>query len=215
MELIFSENGDILSAFDQEGVSVLWDMVTGARLRRTQCQNFGHYLNLIDAEVTEDGRLTAVACNDAYVVQPRDRLDTDTILHTLAEGLGGATGVAFNPEGTILATSTDEGAVTLWDMETGKERLTLADRLVPQGRDEIDFQGGFGLPSNAKNMSISGVDFSPDGRYLAAAGSDGTVHVYIMSLEELMEIARSRLSRDFTQEECRTYLSLDKCVEES
>ncbi len=39
-----------------------------------------------------------------------------------------------------------------------------------------------------------------------AAGSDGTVNVYTVSVEELMEVARSQLSRGFTDEECRTYL---------
>jgi hypothetical protein len=37
---------------------------------------------------------------------------------------------------------------------------------------------------------------------------DETISVYISSIEELMEVARSRLSRGFTREECRTYLSL-------
>jgi len=75
--------------------------------------------------------------------------------------------------------------------EASEERLTFADRGSP----------------------LNGVDISQDGRYLAAAASDGTISVYIMSIEELMEVARSRLSRDFTQEECRTYLFLDSCPE--
>ena len=44
---------------------------------------------------------------------------------------------------------------------------------------------------------------------------DETISVYIMSIEELMEAGRSRLSRGFTIEECRNYLSLDSCPEES
>jgi hypothetical protein len=79
------------------------------------------------------------------------------------------------------------------ESEAGGERLTLLDQ----------------------GLSLSGEDASLDGRYLAAAGSDGTISVYIMSIEELMEVARSRLSREFTQEECRTYLSLDNCPEAS
>jgi len=96
-------------------------------------------------------------------------------------------------------------------METGKERLVLADQELPLEGIEVDFQGRFGYPSNVYNRPIGGVDFSPDGRYLAAAGSDGTIMVYILSIEELMTMARSRLSRGFTLEECRTYLPLDSC----
>jgi WD40 repeat protein len=212
MELIFTANGEVLSSIDQAGLSVLWDFATGDRLRTTGCQN----RNLIDAEVTADGRLTALACNDVFVVQPQDPLDTETILWPLAaDGRGQASGVAFNPEGTILATSSSLGQIKLWDMETGEERLTLLDQELPQDRSEIEFQGRLGLPLNVFNRPMNGVDFSPDGRYLAAAGSDGTIIVYIMSLEELMEVARSQLSRGFTTAECQTYLSLDSCPEES
>jgi hypothetical protein len=49
---------------------------------------------------------------------------------------------------------------------------------------------------------------------VATAGSDGAISVYIVSVEELMEVARSRLSRDFTEGECRRYLHLSTCLEE-
>ena len=209
MKLIFTANDDILSSFVQGGASALWDVDTGALLHTTVCQNN----NQIDAEVTADGKLIAVACSDVFVVQPQNPLDTDTILYSLNSGIGQATGVAFSPEGTILATSDSRGEIKLWDMETGKERLVLADQELPLEGIEVDFQGRFGYPSNVYNRPIDGVDFSPDGRYLAAAGSDGTIMVYIMSIEELMKVARFRLSRGFTLEECETYLSLDSCPE--
>jgi hypothetical protein len=53
-----------------------------------------------------------------------------------------------------------------------------------------------------------------DGRYVVTAGEDGMVRVFIVAVEDLMELARSRLSRGFTQEECRTYLHLPSCVED-
>ncbi len=207
MELIFTMNGEILSSIDQAGLSVLWDFTTGERLHTTGCQN----RNQIDADVTADGQLVALACDQVFVVQPQDPLDTETILYSLAaDGRGQASGVAFNPEGTVLATSTEEGAITLWNMETGEEVLTLVQVLrLPE-----NLRGGFGTTLYSKR-ALGRLDISPDGRYLAAAGSDGTISVYIMSLEELMEVARSRLSRGFTREECQAYLSLDRCPEES
>jgi WD40 repeat protein len=65
-----------------------------------------------------------------------------------------------------------------------------------------------------QKVPLTGVEFSPDGRYVATAGSDGAINVYIVSVEELVEVARSRLSRDFTNEECRRYLHLPMCLEE-
>lgn len=61
---------------------------------------------------------------------------------------------------------------------------------------------------------MEGVDFSPDGRHVVAAGDDGMVRVFVASVEELMGLARSRLSRGFTGDECRQYLHLPACVED-
>ena len=187
-ELIFTSNGDIIRSFDQKGTIVAWDVATGARLGGLHCPNRIQ----IDAELTKDGQLSAVACNSVFVVRPQDAPNRETVLYSLAQHFGEATGVAFNPEGTILAISTSVGVIKLWDMETGEERQTLSRSGPPLG----------------------GVDFSPDGRYLVTAASDGTISVYIMSIDELMDVARSRLSRDFTGGECQTYLSLPSCPEE-
>jgi WD40 repeat protein len=65
-----------------------------------------------------------------------------------------------------------------------------------------------------QDLPLEGVDYSPDGRYVVTAGDDGMVRVFIVSIVELMELARSRLSRDFTHAECREYLHLPACVED-
>ncbi len=151
-----------------------------------------------DAEFSPDGRYWAAAGYDglAYVYEAQDEPYEDAPIYSRVYGLrshrGSVTGVAFNPGGAVLASVSLDGMAKLWDMETGLELLTLADQTAP----------------------LVGVDFSPDGRYVATAGSDGTISVYIVSVEELMEVARSRLSRDFSQEECRRYLHLPMCPDE-
>ncbi|HKV40632.1 MAG TPA: WD40 repeat domain-containing protein, partial [Blastocatellia bacterium] len=64
--------------------------------------------------------------------------------------------VAFSPDGKILATGTQDSAVTLWDVASRKQ----AGRLV--GHTE----------------SVNSVAFSPDGRILASASSDRTVKLW-------------------------------------
>jgi len=63
-------------------------------------------------------------------------------------------------------------------------------------------------PAVAKTERCSAL--SPDGKRLASAGGDGIVQVYAMGIELLMSLARSRVTRNLTLEECRKYLHLDK-----
>jgi len=53
--------------------------------------------------------------------------------------------------------------------------------------------------------------FSPDGNHLAVASGDGTVRIYILPLEDLMALARLRVTRSLTGEECQRYLHLAEC----
>ena len=53
--------------------------------------------------------------------------------------------------------------------------------------------------------------FSPDGKQLVTASEDGTVQVYALDLRELINLARSRVTRSFTAEECELYFQSKTC----
>ena len=57
------------------------------------------------------------------------------------------------------------------------------------------------------------VAFSRDGKLLATGDIDGWVHVYAMDPAELLAIARKRVTRALTEEECKTYLANQSCPE--
>ena len=97
--------------------------------------------------------------------------------------------VAFAADGR-LATTGEDGGVKLWDPSRGDELLTLP---IP-GR--------------------STVAFSPDGKRLAASvASDHTVTVWLLGISDLVELARGRVTRSLTEEECSRYLHVKRCPE--
>jgi WD40 repeat protein/DNA-binding SARP family transcriptional activator len=98
--------------------------------------------------------------------------------------------VAVSPDGARIATTAEDGTVRLWDRDTGRQVLTL------YGHGDVAFS----------------VAFSPDGRLLATSSPDGSVALYLLPIDEFVELARSRVTRDLTDDECRQYLHLDACA---
>ena len=50
---------------------------------------------------------------------------------------------------------------------------------------------------------VNGLAFNPDGTRLASSSIDGTTRVYAADVDDLVALARSRLTRWFTPDECR------------
>jgi WD40 repeat protein len=54
-------------------------------------------------------------------------------------------------------------------------------------------------------------DFNQDGTPLAYPADDGTIRLLALDIDDLLALARSRLTRSWTEDECRSYLHLDRC----
>ena len=78
------------------------------------------------------------------------------LARTLTGHTDSVDGVAFSPDGRLLATASTDGTARLWDPATGEHRRTLTGH----------------------TSYVSGVAFSPDGRLLATASSDGTARLW-------------------------------------
>ncbi|HEX9122041.1 MAG TPA: WD40 repeat domain-containing protein, partial [Actinomycetota bacterium] len=116
-------------------------------------------------------------------------LESRRELATLRGHSGAILGVAVSPDGTLVATGSLDGTTKLWDLATGREVLTL-----------------FG-----HDLVVNTVAFSPDGRFLATGSGDGTVALDLLPIDELRDLARERVTRDLTDEECRQYLHVANC----
>jgi serine/threonine protein kinase/WD40 repeat protein len=99
---------------------------------------------------------------------------------------GPVTGVAFAPDGTALATTGADGTVRVWKLPAVfLDFVRLASRFLPQTQDELakllppnvslaaTLRPAVTLPAFARGGRC--VAFSPDGRWLAAGGSDRQV----------------------------------------
>ena len=93
----------------------------------------------------------------------------------------------YSPDGSRIVTASGDKTAKVWDANTGKELITL------KGHES-------GLMSAA---------YSPGGKRIATAGGDGIVQIYTTDMEELLQIAESRVTRQLTAEEKEKYGVLD------
>lgn len=136
---------------------------------------------------TPDGRnLVGISDAGGNVVV----VDTETWKQSavLSGHRGNLKDVDVSPDGRLIASSDSTGLVRIWNLSTG-EALQ-------------------GIPLSEQ---VQNVEFA-DERHLFVTGSAGPdAYVMTADVDELLEIARSRVTRDLTDEECQTYLHVDAC----
>jgi WD40 repeat protein/energy-coupling factor transporter ATP-binding protein EcfA2 len=145
------------------------------------------------AVVDPTGRLVATnpGRSGSQVVEVWDAVSGNRLV-ALPGHTATVTDVAFSPDGSRLATATEDGTVRVWDPDGGDELVVLP------GHDAV----------------VGSVAFSPDGTRLASVAADGLVRVWTLRLDDLEAIARDSLTRDLTTDECRRYLHLDACPDD-
>ena len=94
---------------------------------------------------------------------------------------------AYSPDGARIVTASWDKTAKVWETQTGKEMFTLTGH----------------------NGNVGAAVYSPDGQRIVTAGSDGIVQIYTTDMDELLEIATSRVTRQLTAEEKEMYGVLD------
>jgi WD40 repeat protein len=100
---------------------------------------------------------------------------------------------AFAPDGRVLATENADQTITLWEVASGKERARLgkppAVQPPPGGAVMMLGVGGrfgrFGLAAASPTIA-----FAPDGRTLAAASQDQSVHLWDIATGKVVSALR-------------------------
>jgi WD40 repeat protein len=132
-----------------------------------------------------DGATLAIGRFDG-TVQIRD-MSTGELVRRLGAHSGPVGEVAFSPDGERIATGGEDGTIRLFKARSGERQLILP----------------------AHELLVSGLAFTDDGKRLVSAAPDGVVRVWTLDLDELMRIAKTEVTRDLTDDECRQYLHLE------
>jgi WD40 repeat protein len=114
----------------------------------------------------------------------------DAVIFDKVVDQGVAAATALSADGLLATAGRSDGRVRLWNISTG-------DLVVE-------------LETATPSAGSAPVAFSPDGTYLLY-NDGGVLRRYFLQPERLIELAKSRVTRGLTADECRRHLDLDQC----
>jgi WD40 repeat protein len=169
---VFGAGGSKIVTAGDGGVEV-WDARTLKRLLR-----LNYPAKVLFASFSPDGKRIATASSDT-TARIWDA-STGRQIRVLRGHTATVTSARFSPDGTRLVTSSKDKTVRVWNADTGALQAIFTDH----------------------TDVVWNAAFSPDGKRIVTASSDGTARIYPLTpVDELLELARQRLSASVTSEE--------------
>ncbi|MBI3915045.1 MAG: TIR domain-containing protein [Chloroflexi bacterium] len=95
----------------------------------------------------------------------------------------------WSPDGKQIVTASNDATARIWDAASGRELTTL--------------RGHAG--------SVYSAVWSPDGKQIVTTGADTTARIHLTRIEDLVALARTRVTRDLTCAEREKYLHEPPC----
>ena len=103
-------------------------------------------------------------------------------------------GIALDGNRRLATAGTADALVRIWDIDSGDLLLEF-----PSGRD---------------GTSSSYLAFAPDGGHLTYSDRVGLIRRFPLDVDSLFDLAKQRLTRDMTRDECIQYLDPATCPDE-
>jgi WD40 repeat protein len=183
LALAYSPDGQKIAVTSYTDL-IIWDAITGNEVFR---QTLGH--NALGLAFSPDGQRLATGLSDGEILFFKNTGVGMVEEPGFSNGDKFVLTLAFSPDGALLASGDNTGKVRVWDLKTGQMRLEMTTFTDP----------------------VTRVAFSPDNQRLVASSLAGLTYFYVLPVDELTELARSRIITPMTPEQCREYLHTETC----
>jgi WD40 repeat protein len=218
-----SPDGQYVAGGDDTGQVLVWEVATGAEYADLD----SHTDAVVSLEYGADQQqLVSASWDERAIVWD---LDNGTPALDIALETG-ATVVAWNSPGTVIAVGGDDGSVQFFDASSG-DRLQMGiehvepvtdlafdasgERLVSGSDDHSviiwDATTGSMLERVQRGDSPWRVAFSVDGRHVLVGDGSGVPNVVFLDIDQLLRVAEQRATREITTQECEFYLGNAEC----
>ena len=196
----------------------IWNAQTGVLER-----SLDHIGHIYSAAISSDGRLTAAGAVGENNQLKIWNADTGIEIHSLnfppqvnQGNVNFVQGLAFHPNGKLLASASSDKTIRIWDVETGREAMTLSGHLVgvaslvfnsngkilvscSQDYMVIVWESAGGTYRILKTFThasfVQSVAVTSNGRFVAAGSTDNKVTIWDVNSEKNQSWNTGNLAR--------------------
>jgi WD40 repeat protein/serine/threonine protein kinase len=231
-DLAFSPDGEQLATTGTDRLVRVWHVESGVLLLTME----GHDDWAMRIAYSPDGQLIATASTDG-TARIWDAEDGEEIW-TLSGNPTPAWGVDFDPQGNRVVAGYDDGEVIVYQLPSASSSTNDSEpEIVTRFSHDAGWVGGVHFSPDGQLLAVPGFSrvalwdansgevikdlphplgssraiFNADSSRVVTGGTDGFARIFVVETEDLIELAKTRVTRSLTEEECRQYLHLESC----